>query len=92
MLELSRSSKEYKIVGDPAATAEHDAQDPDPPVRPTVEENVMSKGQELLPPEGPGGQRVRNDSKDKAEPSEEQRAEAGSCKECLTHRRRSARP
>ena len=30
----------------------------------------------MLPPEGPGGQRGRNDSKDKAETSEEQRAEA----------------
>ena len=45
-------------------------------MRPTVEENVTSKGQEQLPPEGPGGQRGRNDSKDKAETSEEQRAKA----------------
>ena len=71
--------EEYKNVGDPAATAAHGAQAPDLPVRlrPTVEENVtFDKGQELLPPEGHGAQRGSDDSKDKAETSEEQRAEA----------------
>ena len=74
------SAKVDKSNYDPAAAAAHhaahDAQAPDPPVRPTVEKNVTSKGREVLPPEVPEGRRGLRDSKDKSETSEEQRAEA----------------
>ena len=93
MMRFPRSSEEYKIVGDPAATGAQGAQAPDAPVRPTVAENVTSdKGEEVLPPEGPGAQRGSGASKDKAETSERSSARRRSCKESLTDLRRSARP
>ena len=70
------SAKVDKSNYDPAVAAAHDAQAPDPPVRPMVEKNVTSKGREVLPPEQPERRRGLSDLKDMSETSEEQRAEA----------------
>ena len=58
------SAEVNKSNHDPAAAAAHDAQAPDPPARPLVEKNVMSKGREVLPPERPEGRRGLSDLKD----------------------------
>ena len=62
LCDLKDTSAEMLKIDD--ATVAPDDQDPDPPARPLVEKNVMSKGREVLPPERPEGRQRLSDLKD----------------------------